>query len=277
MTRTRHRVWHDGTVPAASPTNDSTQLTPKRPTPPTSVLRRRRVGAVATLTVALLATMLLSGCMTRSTTVGDRYSGEIVVATSPDNPHGAPQLDVPQSLSSRISVTQFKQTAREDKTRVVRTGSRAYYSDLTAGQFSQLADIITGAFDNSTMSFELSAKRISGVVQLRGTTDLTSLVPGRDFIELSVSFTGPVIATNGEQTGNQTVSWTLPIGKTSKVNADAEYPDPATAAVSSWAWFIGIVCLIVVGLVALIAYRNRDRSPRPGAPARTASAGAGRK
>lgn len=228
----------------------------------------RSVVSLTSLVVLLAMSSLLSGCMTRSTTVGDRFAGEIIVATSPDNPRGAPHLDIPQSMSSHVTVTDYKET---DKTgeQTLRIGTRAYYSDLTAGQFGQLADIIAGAFDNSSMSMDISGKRSGDVVRMRGTADLSDLVAQRDQIRFTVSFSGPVVATNGEQTGQQTVSWNLPIGKSSTLNADAEYPDPATAAVSSWAWLLAVICIVVVALVLLVAYRNRDRAPRPGAPAKT--------
>lgn len=236
------------------------------------VAPRSRTALTLTALIAVLAlTSLLSGCMTRSTTVGDRFSGEIIVATSPDNPRGAPHLDIPQSMASHVTVTEYKETSKSGD-QVVRIGTRAYYTDLTTGQFGQLADIIAGAYDNSAMSMEVTAKRSGDIVRLRGTADLSDLVAQRDQIRFSVTFSGPVIATNGEQTGSQTVTWNLPIGKSSTLNADAEYPDPATAAVASWTWLLITICLVVVALIALIAYRNRDRAPRPGAPTKPAPA-----
>ncbi|GAB19347.1 hypothetical protein GOEFS_081_00370 [Gordonia effusa NBRC 100432] len=230
-------------------------------------VHRKTALPVAALVALLALSGLLSGCMTRSTTVGDRFAGEIIVATSPDNPRGAPNLDIPQSMASHITVAEYKETDKSgDQT--LRIGTRAYYSDLTSGQFSQLADIIAGAYDNSNMSMEISGKRSGDIVRMRGTADLSDLVAQRDQIRLIVTFNGPVIASNGEQTGSQTVAWNLPIGKSGTLNADAQYPDPATAAISSWAWFLGIVCVIAVGLIGYIAFRNRDAAPRPGAPAR---------
>lgn len=234
--------------------------------------RARRVRHLAAAIAVLGALIgLVSGCMTRSTTVGDRFSGEIIVATSPDNPRGAPRLDVPQSMASLVTVNEYTETADKGASKSgsepTRIGSRASYSNLTAGQFSQLGDIVAGAFDSAGMSMDVTGKRSGDIVRLRGTADLSELVNNRDYIRFTTTFAGPIVATNGEQTGEQTVSWTLPAGKSATLNADSDYADPATAAVSSWSWLLAFLCLAVVVIVARFALSNRDRSPRPGAPA----------
>ena len=264
----------------------------------------RHLSAVLLVLALIATTPLLSGCLTRSTTVGDRLSGEIIVATSPDNPRGAPQIDVPQSMASRISVSEYKvgpkvegsdanpsagaapseppeTTSAAPSAAAAGTddqqtptpenliGTRATYSDLTAGQFSQLGDMVSAAFSDSSMSMDLSATRSGDVVRVRGGTDLTDLTAGRDYIQLTVSFAGPVTATNGEQTGENSVTWTPEPGKSTDFSADATYADPATAAVSSWSWFLAVVCLLVVLLIVWLAYNRRDSSPRPGRTVKT--------
>ncbi|MBD1318114.1 LppM family (lipo)protein [Gordonia hankookensis] len=254
-----------------------------------------RRSAVLLLVSLMAAAPLLTGCLERSTTVGDRYSGTIVVATSPDNPRGAPKLDVPESMGSSVTLSDYSTRPESETTAapgssptqspaspgasaapdntadkvIPRVGTRAVFTDLTAGQFSQLGDIVAASFGESAMSMDLSAKRSGDVVRFRGSADLTDLTPNRDFVELTVTFGGPVSATNGDQISDTTVTWTPEPRKPSDFSADATYPDPATAAVSSWSWFFALVCLAAVAIVGWLAYLKRDRSPRPGRPRRS--------
>ncbi|MDL9944400.1 DUF3153 domain-containing protein [Gordonia sp. ABSL11-1] len=258
-----------------------------------------RWSAIVMLLSLIAAAPLLTGCLERSTTVGDRYSGTVVVATSPDNPRGAPKLDIPESMTSAVSVSEYStvpesesqappttpgdsapsttpgadddDTNGADQQEIPRVGTRAVFTDLTAGQFSQLGDIVAASFGDSAMSMDLTAKRNGDVVRFRGSADLSDLTPARDLVQLTVTFAGPVTATNGEQVGENTVTWTPEPRKPSDFSADATYADPATAAVSSWSWFLALLCLVTVAAIALLAYRKRDRSPRPGRPRRTSS------
>ncbi len=248
-------------------------------------MSNRGPSALLLIVAILLTTPLMSGCLQRSTSVGDRYSGTIIVATSPDNPRGAPKLDVPESMARSVALTEYRagpdgteqanssaapqsgapgSTPAADQT--ARVGTRATFYDLTAGQFGQLGDIVSSAFGDSSMSMDLSAKRSGDLVRFRGSADLSDLVPNRDYLQFTVTFNGPIKATNGDQTGDNTVTWTPEPRKPSDFTAEADYPDPATAALGSWSWLLAILCLIVVGIVARLAYLNRDRSPRPGRP-----------
>ncbi|NDK92581.1 DUF3153 domain-containing protein [Gordonia desulfuricans] len=241
---------------------------------------RPRVTAVVLAAILLLATPLLSGCLERSTTVGDRMSGSVIVATTPDNPSGPPRLDVPESMAGQVSVSEYKEAPSADSPQeqqqtdatagdagAIRVGSRVTFSNLTAGQFSQFGDIVANAFGDNAMTMDLSAKRSGDVVRFRGSSDLTGLVAGRDYLKLSVSFAGPITATNGDQNSDTSVSWTPEPGAVADFTADATYPDPATAAFGGWSWLMGLLCLAVVLVVARLAYVTRDRSPRPGRPA----------
>lgn len=242
-----------------------------------------RWSAILLLLSLVAATPLLAGCLERSTTVGDRFSGTVVVATSPDNPRGAPQLDIPESMASRVTLTDYSTVPESESAtpdgegsadegsadEIPYVGTRAVFTDLTSGQFGQLGDIVAAAYGDSAMSMDLTAKRSDDVVRFRGNADLSDLTAGRDLVDLTVVFGGPVTATNGEQIGERTVHWTPEAGKPADFSADAIYPDPATAAVSSWSWFIALICLVVVGLVVRLAFANRDRGPRPGRPRRT--------
>ncbi|MEO9327585.1 LppM family (lipo)protein [Gordonia aurantiaca] len=245
------------------------------PTPGGTRGRSRRLTPLALALVTLLLSPLTAGCLERSTTVGDRYSGSVIVATSPDNPKGAPQLDIPESMLGQVSVTNYKEAPEDegsddknDKDEAVsRVGTRASFSDLTAGQFGQLGDIISDAYGETSLSMDLNAKRSGEVVRFRGNADLSELNPRQqDYVQLTVTFAGPVTATNGDQVGESTVTWTPQPGEPSDFSADATYPDPATAAVSSWSWFLAIVCLLVVAVIVRMAYKMRYKGPRPGRP-----------
>ncbi|MFW0787073.1 DUF3153 domain-containing protein [Gordonia sp. CPCC 206044] len=255
------------------------------------------------------AVPLLSGCLERSTTVGDRYSGSVIVATSPDNPSGVPKPDVPESMASRISLSEYHydpaaesaspsasatpgqpdrsgaasstpgngapSTATSGGAAAARVGTRAVFSDLTAGQFNQLGTIVAESFGESAMSMDLASARSGGVVRFRGSADLSGLTE-RDYVQFTVTFDGPVTATSGEQIGENTVRWTPEPRKPADFTADATYPDPATAAVSSWSWFLALVCVVTVLAVGLLAWAARDRGPRPGRPRPSRDTTAGR-
>ncbi|MFT4202112.1 LppM family (lipo)protein [Gordonia sp. (in: high G+C Gram-positive bacteria)] len=242
----------------------------------------------AALGAALLLIPLLSGCLTRSTTVGDRFSGEIIVATSSDNPNGVPRLDVPQSMSSQVTLSDFTGTISGDGTVTMegkdgqqadpktpkkgptKVGTRALYSNLTAGQFGQLGDIVAASFTGSGAALDISTKRSGDAVRLTGTADLNDLVDGRDAVYFTVRFAGDVTGTNGIEQGDKAVAWVIPAGKSSDLNADARYADPASAALPSWSFLVALLCLLAVGAVAWYARREHlaDTTPRPGAPAK---------
>ncbi len=239
---------------------------------------------LAVVGAALIMTPLLSGCLTRSVTVGDRFSGEIIVATAPDNPRGVPRLDIPQSMTAHISLSDFTGTIAADGSVTAqrdgapatgpqkgptRVGTRAVYTSLTAGQFGQLGDIIAAAFTGSNAAMSVSTKRSGDAVRLTGTADFTDLVEGRDSVYFAVTFGGEVGGTNGVKTGEDSVAWVVPIGKSSDLSADARYADPAVAALPSWSVFVFFLGLLAVGFVVWYARREHlaDTTPRPGAPA----------
>ncbi|MCK0440967.1 hypothetical protein MUG78_16275 [Gordonia alkaliphila] len=241
----------------------------------------------AALCVVLLAlTGLLSSCMTRSETVGDQFSGVVIVAANPETGPSVPKFDVPASLAGSVHVGSFpnefsekdreqqKPEGQEDNEQasspVGKVGSRLTYTNLTAGQFSQLGDIISSALDSGA-TIDLSATRSGDIVRMRGAAALTELAPALYYVSITVEFAGPVVATNGTRAGDTSVTWTPVPGQTAEFNADVEYADPATAALPSWTWFLVIVCLAIVGVVAATAYRFRDRTPRYSDAARTSS------
>ncbi|HMS75661.1 LppM family (lipo)protein [Gordonia sp. (in: high G+C Gram-positive bacteria)] len=260
------------------------------PGPATASPVHRRIVALCALVALLMCSPLLAGCLKRSTTVGDRFSGSIVAASSPDNPAGTPQIDVPDSMTDQVSVSEFSQDPKQnadspkgngtdaDKNPAARlrlAGTKASFVDLTMGQLAQLGDMIADSFGDIGISVDLSATRRDGIVRFRGTADLTGLLPNRDYLELNLTFGGPISATNGEQLSDNSVTWSPTVGEGADFTADAEYSDPATAALPSWSVFFGLICLIAVGAVVLLAYRSRSTAPRPGKPTPPTGASAG--
>ena len=228
---------------------------------------------------------LLSGCLTKSTTVGDQFSGSIIIATSPDKHPQKPTFDIPASLSGQVWTTDYPEQS-EDGTSTAptpsgapsndsgneqaqpspegKTGSELSFDRLSAGQFGQLGDIIAAALPESSASVDLKSTRSGDIVRFRGSASLIDMENDSVYLSISITFGGDVVATNGRRIGDSTVVWTPRAAQNVEMQADAEYADPATAAVPSWSWFMVVLCAIIVAMVAYVAYQNRDRSPRPG-------------
>lgn len=237
-------------------------------------LPHRPAGLVRLPVLALAALLalvpMLSGCLTRSENVGDQFSGVVLVVATPGTGPTAPTFDVPASLTSSVSVTEFPDTAAgaeaaEDGPLAGKTGSRMRFTDLSIGQFSQLGDIIASALDSGA-TVDISATRSGDIVRMRGGANLGQLPAQNYFVSLTVEFDGPIVATNGQQGGEESVTWTPEAGQNSEFIADSEYADPATAAVPSWTAFVVVMSLLIVLVIAWLAYVTRDRSPRPGRP-----------
>ena len=271
-------IWHDDRVHSSSGPVTTPRVTVGRSGFRPSVSRPSV--ALLALAALMLCSPLLTGCLERSTTVGDRFSGSIVAASSPDNPAGTPQFDIPDSMTDQVSVSEFTQEPEQNTTtapsadggknpaaRLRLAGTTASFADLTMGQLAQLGDVIADSFGDTGVSVDLSATRRDDIVRFRGAADLTGLLTNRDYLEVNITFGGPISATNGEQISDTSVSWSPTMGKGADFTADAEYADPATAALPSWSVFFGAICLLAVGAVIVLAYQSKSTAPRPGRPA----------
>ncbi|ALG85154.1 LppM family (lipo)protein [Gordonia phthalatica] len=241
-------------------------------------IRRSSVLALAGL---LAMIPILSGCLTKSTTVGDQFSGSVIIATSPDKHPQKPTFDIPASLSGQVWTTDYPEQT-EGATSAApaptstppsgeaqpspdgKTGSELSFDRLSAGQFGQLGDIIAAALPDSSATVDLRSTRSGDIVRFRGSASLVDMENDSVYLSISITFGGDVVATNGRRIGDSTVVWTPRAAQNVEMQADAEYADPATAAVPSWSWFMVVLCAIIVAMVAYVAYQNRDRSPRPG-------------
>ncbi|SIS20651.1 Protein of unknown function [Williamsia sterculiae] len=239
-------TWHDDPVPHSSTARATT-----------TGRRTARIGLVATV-LLLLCSPLLSGCLQSSSYVGDRLWGDFVLAEKNPLTGKGPQVDVPQSMAGNVSASEYKQGEM--------VGTRVTYNEISMGQFNQLGDLIGEAYPDSTVTMDLTAKRSGDVVRFRGSGDLSALTAGKDYVEFTVRFSGPVSASNGKQTTDDSATWTPDPSQQVQMTAEADYPDPSTAAFGDWTWLLAGITLLVVLAVIGLAYVFRDRSPRPGTP-----------
>ncbi|MGL4304569.1 MAG: LppM family (lipo)protein [Mycobacteriaceae bacterium] len=219
---------------------------PKKPTLPTALM-------VPLLLVALLLT--LSGCVRVKVTMGvsanDRVSGQILAAiTSTDKDERGPQLQAPNGLGSRVSVRPYQQEGF--------IGSQAIFSDLSFSEVTQLGSMST----DSAGRFDLSLRRSGELVTLEGRVDLSQLKAQNADIQFSVAFPARISTTNGTRSSETTVAWKLTPGEITTMNAAVRYSDPNTRSFAGWAGLIGGITLGFAGLVALLAWYSRDRSPK---------------
>lgn len=213
---------------------------------------RARLAALTAL--LLLAVPLLSGCLRVQVSMGvsadDRVSGQIVAAAVPTaETDQGPQLTPPDSLARKVRVQEYKQDGY--------VGTQAFFSDLTFGEVQQLGSM-SGQVGNSV---QLNFQRAGDIVTLDGKADLKA-VPDSSDVQVSIAFPARVATTNGTRDGDSIVTWKLAPGEVNTLRAEVRYQDPSTRGFAGWAGIVGGVTLGVAVIVGLMAYRNRDRSPR---------------
>jgi hypothetical protein len=210
---------------------------------------------VAALTaLLLLAVPLLSGCLRVQVSMGvssdDRVSGQLVAANVPTGADDkGPELTVPDSLVGKVRVQEYKQDGY--------VGSQVFFSDLTFGEVQQLGALSSQA----GTSVQLNFQRSGDVVTLDGKADLKA-VPDSSDVQVSVAFPARVATTNGTRDGDSIVTWKLVPGEVNTMRAEVRYQDPSTRGFAGWAGIVGGITLGVALVVAVMAYTQRDRSPR---------------
>ncbi len=203
----------------------------------------------------LLLASLATGCLRvrASITISpdDLVSGEIVAAAKPKTARDTgPQLD-----SNNLPFSQKVAVSNYDSDGYV--GSQAMFSDLTFAELPQLADM-----NSDAAGVNLTLRRNGNLVILEGRADLTSLTDPEADVELTVAFPGVVTSTNGDRVEPEVVSWKLKPGVVSTMTAQARYTDPNTRSFTGAGVWLGIASFAAAGVVALLAWVNRDRSPR---------------
>ena len=216
--------------------------------------RPSRARLTALTALVLLAVPLLSGCLRVQASMGvsadDRVSGQIVAASVPtgDTDTG-PQLATPDSLTRKVRVQEYRQDGY--------VGTQAFFTDLTFGEVQQLSSLSGQA----GTSVQLNFKRAGDVVTLDGKADLKA-VPDSSDVQVRIAFPARVATTNGTRDGDSIVTWKLSPGEVDTLRAEVRYQDPSTRGFAGWTGIVAGIALGVAAIVGVMAYRNRDRSPR---------------
>jgi len=218
---------------------------------------------VRLLTVTAVLLMLapsLIGCvrirMSITVSPDDRVSGQIVAAAKPRNDEDkGPQLLNNVPFANKVAVSEYKRDGY--------VGTQAVFSDLAFAELPQLANM-----NRDAAGVDLSLRRAGDVVILEGRADLSTLSDPEAEISLSVSFPGEVTSTNGDRVSSDVVEWKLKPGVVNTLTAQARYTDPSARSFTGAAIWMGVGTFVVAGIVGVLAYLSRDRSPRVGeAPA----------
>lgn len=206
------------------------------------------------MVMLLLVTPMVAGCLRAKVSItispDDMVSGQIIAAAKPRSEKDAgPQLDPNVPFSQKVAISKYEQDGY--------IGSEAVFSDLTFAELPQLANMNPDA-----QVVNLTLRRAGNVVILEGRADLTSLTDPDADVELTVAFPGSVTSTNGERVDAEMVAWKLKPGVVNTMTAQARYTDPSTRSFRGAALWLGLSSLVVAGVVAVLAWFGRDRSPR---------------
>jgi len=209
---------------------------------------------VLAILMLLMLVPLATGCLRvrASLTISpdDQVSGEIIAAAKPkNNKDTGPQLDTNLPFSQKVAVSNYDSDGY--------VGSQAVFSDLTFAELPQLAHMNPDA-----AGVNLSLRRNGNLVILEGRADLTSLTDPDADVELTVAFPGTVTSTNGDRIEPEVVQWKLKPGVVSTMTAQARYTDPNTRSFTGAGIWLGIASFAAAGVVAMLAWVSRDRSPR---------------
>jgi hypothetical protein len=214
---------------------------------------------VLALALLLFLVPLATGCLRvrASLTISpdDLVSGEVVAAAKPrTSKDTGPQLDTNNlPFGQKVAVSNYDSDGY--------VGSQAVFSDLTFAELPQLANM-----NSDASGVNLSLRRNGNLVILEGRADLTSVTDPEADVELTVAFPGVVTSTNGDHVEPEVVSWKLKPGVVTTMTAQARSTDPNTRSFTGAGVWLGIASFAAAGVVALLAWISRDRSPRLTAP-----------
>jgi hypothetical protein len=211
------------------------------------------------LAVLLFLVPLATGCLRARASItispDDLVSGEIVAAAKPKTSKDmGPQLETNNlPFGHKVAVSNYDSDGY--------VGSQAVFSDLTFAEVPQLANM-----NSDAAGVNLSLRRNGNLVILEGRADLTSVTDPEADVELTVAFPGVVTSTNGDRVESEVVSWKLKPGVVSTMTAQARSTDPNTRSFTGAGVWLGIASFAAAGVVAVLAWVSRDRSPRLTAP-----------
>jgi len=216
--------------------------------------RSRRLRRTALSLLLLFIAPLAVGCIRihASITVSpdDQVSGQIIAAAKPRNDDDqGPQFDLNLPFSQKVAVSPYDQDGY--------VGSEAVFSNLTFAEVPQLANL-----NREANGVDITLRRAGNLVILEGRVDLTNVSDPDADVQFSVAFPGEVTSTNGERIGGDIVAWNLKPGVVSTMSAQARVTDPSTRSFRGAAIWLGLAAFVVAGIIATLAWLNRDRSPR---------------
>lgn len=206
----------------------------------------------ALVLLLLFAAPLAAGCVRvqASITVSadDQVSGEIIAAAKPrDDDDQGPQFDENIPFSQKVDVSRYEDDGY--------LGSRATFTDLTFAEVPQLANL-----SGEATGVDITLRRAGNLVILEGRVDLTRLTDPDADVRFRAAFPGEVTSTNGERLDTTSVEWKLKPGVVTTMSAQSRYTDPSTRSFAAAAIWLGIAAFLVAGLIAYLAWRDRDQS-----------------
>ncbi len=223
------------------------------PSLPGGRYRRRALRTVALLLLAPLAVGCVRVQAAITVSTDDKVSGNIIAAVKPrDSGDTGPQFDAASSVgfSQKIAVSPYEADGY--------VGSQANFADLSFAELPQLANL-----SNEAAGVDISLRRAGDLVILEGRVDLTSVTDPEAEVSFSATFPGEVTSTNGDRAGAGSVEWKLKPGVVTNLNAQARYTDPSARSFTAAGISLVIAAFLVAGLIAALAWRDRDQtSPR---------------
>lgn len=178
----------------------------------------------------------------------DLVSGEILAAAKPrDDKDSGPQFDENVGFSQKITVSSYTVDGY--------VGSQASFDNLTFAELPQLANLSRDA-----TGVDISLRRAGNLVILEGRVDLTNVTDPDADVTFSVAFPDEVTSTNGDRIDTNTVEWKLKPGGVTTMSAQSRYTDPSTRSFSAAAIWLGLAACLVAGMIATLAWRDRDRT-----------------
>jgi hypothetical protein len=213
-------------------------------------VRRKKLAVLLLLLILVLATGCVRVKVNLAISPDDTVSGQIIAASKPRNDQDTgPQFNGALPFGQKVAISDYKKDGY--------VGSSAVFSDLTFAEVPQLANMNADA-----AGVDLSLRRAGDQVILDGRADLTSLNDSSADVALTVSFPGEVTSTNGKQIDSSTVQWQLRPGVVTTMSAQARYTDPSARSFTGAATWLAVASFLVAGLIGVLAWQSRDRSPR---------------
>ena len=223
-----------------------------RTSPDDSTRRHPAARRAAGIATALALVLLLSGCLQLNAQMtirtDDTVSGRILVAAATNvEDSQINQIQVPSGLEDKVRINNY--AANEFR------GREIYFTQLS---FTEIEVLSQSVEVDGSRPYNLGFRRSGDSVIFNGSVDLTG-IPEESAEQASaridLSFPGQLGSTNGTSSGSNSISWTPEPGGITRMEATAEYADPATRDFAVW-MIVGIGAALLVSIAALLAARR---------------------